>query len=101
MIRITLEKKDSSYCRIMIQGHSGYDVAGKDIVCAGVSMIAITSINAIIRWNEKCLSYKQDEGLIEVAIKKHDKVVDLLLENMVTLLRELKEQYPKYIKIQE
>ena len=74
MIKIKFDKD-----KISIKGHSGYDVIGKDIVCASVSSIVITSINAIIRIDEKAISYKQDEGFIEINILKHSEMVDLLI----------------------
>ncbi|MEI3499891.1 MAG: ribosomal-processing cysteine protease Prp [Bacilli bacterium] len=95
MIKIKFDKD-----KISIKGHSGYDVIGKDIVCASVSSIVITSINAIIRIDEKAISYKQDEGFIEINILKHSEIVDLLILNMKELLKELQIQYDKYIKIQ-
>ncbi len=95
MIKIKFDKD-----KISIKGHSGYDVIGKDIVCASVSSIVITSINAIIRIDEKAISYKQDEGFIEINILKHSEMVDLLILNMKELLKELQIQYDKYIKIQ-
>ena len=95
MIKIKFDKD-----KISIKGHSGYDVIGKDIVCASVSSIVITSINVIIRIDEKAISYKQDEGFIEINILKHSEIVDLLILNMKELLKELQIQYDKYIKIQ-
>ncbi len=95
MIKIKFDKD-----KISIKGHSGYDVIGKDIVCASVSSIVITSINAIIRIDGKAISYKQDEGFIEINILKHSEIVDLLILNMKELLKELQIQYDKYIKIQ-
>ena len=95
MIKIKFDKD-----KISIKGHSGYDVIGKDIVCASVSSIVITSINAIIRIDEKAISYKQDEGFIEINILKHSEIVDLLILNMKELLKELQKKYDKYIKIQ-
>ena len=94
MIKIKFDKD-----KISIKGHSGYDVIGKDIVCASVSSIVITSINAIIRIDEKAISYKQDEGFIEINILKQSEIVDLLILNMKELLKELQIQYDKYIKI--
>lgn len=94
MIKIRLKPN-----KISIKGHSGYDVIGKDIVCASVSSIVITSINAIIRIDEKAIFYKQDEGFIEVEVLKHSDIIDLLISNMVELLKQLEKQYKKYIKI--
>ena len=95
MIKIKFDKD-----KISIKGHSGYDVIGKDIVCASVSSIVIPSINAIISIDETAISYKQDEGFIEINILKHSEIVDLLILNMKELLKELQIQYDKYIKIQ-
>ena len=90
MIKIKFDKD-----KISIKGHSGYDVIGKDIVCASVSSIVITSINAIIRIDEKAISYKQDEGFIEINILKHSEIVDLLILNMKELLKELQNYEQK------
>ena len=94
MIKIVINKDN-----IKISGHAGYGVKGTDIVCASVSSIVITSLNAIIRIDKDAISYKQDEGFIEVDIKKHEKTVDILIDNMISMLEELEEEYKKYIKI--
>ena len=94
MIKIVINKDN-----IKISGHAGYGVKGNDIVCASVSSIVITSLNAIIRMDENAISYKQDEGFIEVNILKHEKNIDILIENMISMLEELEEEYKKYIKI--
>ena len=93
--------KNESISRIEISGHSGYYVSGKDIVCASVSSIVITSVNAIIRMDENAISYKEDEGYVEVIVNNHSKEVDILLDNMISLLKELEQTYKKYIKVYE
>lgn len=96
MIKINV-KKDT----ITIEGHALFDDYGKDIVCASVSSIAITSINAIVRLDSEALTVVQDEGFIEVKINKRNDVIDVLLENMISLFKELENQYKKNIKIYE
>lgn len=93
MINIRI-KKDN----ISVTGHAGYEEEGKDIVCASVSSILITTVNAIMRISSEAISYKENDG-VEIIIHKHDKIVDILLENMVELFEELTNQYPEYIKI--
>lgn len=85
--------------KITTKGHSGYAPIGSDIVCSSVSCILITSINAILKIDETSIFYRQDEGFLEVTIKKHTKIIDLLIENMLELLKELENDYKKYIKI--
>ena len=99
MIKIVIEEKNNSIDRVEIKGHAGYGVKGTDIVCASVSSIVITSLNAIIRMDDKAISYIQDEGFIEVKILKHDKYVDNIIDNMLSMLEQLENDYNKNIKI--
>ena len=94
MIKVVISKDN-----IKISGHAGYGVRGTDIVCASVSSIVITSLNAIIRMDDKAISYIEDEGFIEVNILKHDKYVDNIIDNMISMLEELESDYKKNIKI--
>ena len=52
MIKIQVNK-NNDVDTIIVSGHSGYDVEGHDIVCAGVSSIVTTTVNAIVRYDEK------------------------------------------------
>ena len=98
MIKVNVNKKDNQIDSIVLSGHAMYDDYGIDIVCASVSSIVITTVNAIIRINNDAIEYRQDDDLV-ITIKLHDKVTDLLIENMLELLTELEKQYKKNIKI--
>lgn len=99
MIKVYI--KGNPFQEIVVRGHAMYEKKGKDIVCAGVSSIVTTTINAIIKLDKKAVEYEAKEGFIEIHIVKEDKVVRLLLENMIDLLKELEETYKKNIKIEE
>ena len=101
MIKVSIKKEDNIIKNVKVEGHAGYGVKGTDIVCASVSSIVITSLNAIIKIDEDSIDYMQDEGFIEVSIKKHDKYIDILIDNMISLLKELEKDYKKNIKIYE
>ena len=47
MIKIDVKETDC-IDKIEIKGHANYSLHGSDIVCASVSSIAITTVNAII-----------------------------------------------------
>ena len=99
MIKVKIEKENSSYKKISILGHAMYDDYGKDIVCSAASSIATTSINGILTLNEGSLSYQvTKEGLIISNIAT-DETTQKLLENMVNLLKQLEEQYPTNIEV--
>lgn len=98
MIIISYKKKEYiNY--IKIKGHANYAEEGFDIVCSSVSSIAITTINAIIRIDEESIVYTENDGLLEIGIVKDNKIVNLLIENMICMFEELEKQYEDYIKI--
>ena len=94
MIKINI-KKDT----ITIEGHSGYKDSGSDIVCASVSSICITTVNALLSIDEDCLVYSESDGYLKINVVKHDKIIDILIDNMINLLKELELKYNKYIEI--
>ena len=94
MIKINIKKDE-----ITIRGHSGYDEFGSDIVCASVSSICITTVNALLSIDEDCILYEEHDGYLNIKIKKHSEVIDKLINNMVNLLKELQNQYKKNIEI--
>ena len=94
MIKISISKDE-----ITIKGHSGYSEAGSDIVCASVSSILITTVNALLSIDEDCIVYEESDGYLNLKIKKHNEVIDKLINNMINLLKELQKQYKKYIEI--
>jgi len=96
MIKINI-KKDY----IKISGHAMFDDYGKDIVCAAVSSIVITTVNGILNVEGDSIAYNQNDGLLEIRILKHSKVVDGLILNMINLLKDLQKQYKKNIQIIE
>lgn len=99
MITIDIKKKDNLINYVKIKGHAGYAEEGFDIVCASVSSISITTINAIIRLDSNSIVYSEDDGLLEIEILKQDKIVNILIENMIEMFKSLEKQYKKYIKI--
>ncbi len=101
MVKVSIRNINNEIDKITISGHSGYDESGKDIVCASVSSIAITTINGILSIDSESLEYETSDGYIEISIKKHSEVLDTLIQNMINLLKELEKDYNKYIKIEE
>ena len=98
MIKINLKYNNDLIESVSIVGHANFADYGKDIVCASVSSIVITSVNAIIRLDNDSISYDDSNG-INISILKHNKVTDTLIYNMVSLLNELEVQYKKNILI--
>ena len=95
MIKIKVSKDE-----IIIKGHSGQGLCGNDIVCSSVSSICITTVNAILSIYEDCITYDIDDGYLKINIIKHNKIVDSLINNMLNLLYELKDQYKENFTIE-
>lgn len=84
---------------IKVSGHAGYEKWGKDIVCASVSSIVITTVNAIVRLDKNSITYQEHEGLVEIKVLQHNPITDTLLLNMIELLKELELMYSENIKV--
>lgn len=95
MIKVDLTKDKL----ITISGHSGYEERGKDIVCASVSSIVITTINAIIEIDSDAIDYSDLDNKIIIRVLKEDEIVNKLINNMILLLESLKKDYKDFIKI--
>ena len=98
MIKVLVKRNNKQIKEIIISGHAMYDTLGKDIVCAAVSSIAITTINAILSL-EDTISYKEDEGLLKINMIKDTEINEKLISNLLRMLNELSNQYPKNIEI--
>ncbi|MBR2708023.1 MAG: ribosomal-processing cysteine protease Prp [Bacilli bacterium] len=86
---------------IDIKGHALFDKYGKDIVCAAVSSIVITTVNGILSIDEGSIKCIGSSGYVSIDIIKDDSVVNALISNMINLLKELEEQYKKNIQVEE
>ena len=98
MIKVNVKYNNNKVYELVIKGHAGYDVHGKDIVCAAVSSMAITTVNNIISLDDS-VCYEENSGLLIIRIKKDTEVNQKLLNNLVRMFGELEMQYPKNIEI--
>ena len=55
MIKVNVKITNSIIDEINITGHANYEESGKDIVCAGVSASLITTVNAILEFDNKSI----------------------------------------------
>lgn len=94
MIKVEIENN-----KIEIKGHANYDDYGKDIVCASVSSIVITTINAIIEFDPESIYYEDLNNRILIKKLKYDDITNKLINNMIELLEELEKSYKDNIKI--
>ena len=94
MIKVLRSKKN-----ISITGHAMYDDFGKDIVCSAASSIVTTTINGILSIDKEGLSYKTSKDGLTISNIKTDFVTQCLLNNMISLLKELEDDYPTNVEV--
>ena len=85
---------------ITISGHANSGEYGKDIVCASVSSIVYTTINALKKIKEESIEV-EDNSYMTIKVLAEDEVVSLLIENMMELLKSLEVDYPKNLNVKE
>ena len=83
---------------ITISGHANYS-DNNDIVCASVSSIMYTTVNALLRLDEHSIKYNDNKDKVTIEILKHSEVIDMLITNMMSLFNQLELDYPKNVKI--
>ena len=99
MIQVKVVKEKSKYKKITILGHAMYDDYGKDIVCSACSSIVTTTINGILALRDGSLSYLVSKKGMSIDIKSDDETTQILINNMVRLLKELEGNYPDNIEV--
>lgn len=93
---IIIKKKAN---KVIIKGHAKYQKTN-DIVCASVSSIMYTTVNAILRFDAEAISYNDDGNKVEIDILKNDFETTVLITNMMSLFIELAKKYKKNIKVE-
>lgn len=98
MITIETKNKGDYICEVNIHGHAMYDDYGKDIVCAAVSSIVMTSVNNILALDQDGISYEKRENKI---VLRDIKTIEgqKIIQCMLYMLNDLQKDYPKNIKI--
>lgn len=99
MIKVKIEIKNNSLKKINVSGHANYNDYGKDIVCASCSSILVTTVNAIIEIDESAIEYIDNGSIVTINILKDNDIVNKLLNNMLSLFKDLTKDYKDYIKI--
>ena len=99
MIRVNIHKENGYFKKVTIQGHALYDDYGKDIVCSACSSIVTTTVNGILALKKGSLDYLVSKKGMSINIKNNDETTQILINNMVSLLKELSGNYPNNIEV--
>ena len=89
-----------------ISGHSGYGIAGSDIVCADISAVvsmAEATINDVCGAKAK-VRVKDDDARITLTLPAscdEEDTVQAVLAGMMLTLINMRDDYPDYIEVLE
>ena len=95
MIKVVKDKNVITIC-----GHANSAEYGKDIVCASVSSIIYTTINALKKIKESSVEVDDNEKMV-IKVLGEDEVTKKLIANMMELLLSLAEDYPQNLNVKE
>lgn len=108
MIRMEIRRKpDGTIAGFRLEGHAGFAEAGRDIVCAGVSAVTIGTVNAAeALLGVRLVDGTPERGTLEAAVPegvegRRREDLQLLLEAMVHMVKDIEEQYGPYVKVTE
>lgn len=90
----------------IISGHADFSRRGSDIVCSGVSAVAIGTVNAIEALLSVDVSPVDRDGYLSATVpdglgQERDGQVQLLLESMVVMLQGIEASYGAYVRLSE
>lgn len=103
MIRVTLLQKDGLLAGFECRGHAGYAPAGEDIVCAAVSVLTTTCVNAMETVAGVTPRVSSGEGRLSMRLRPGDRSGDaqVILRTLRQGLGDIAEQYPEYVSLSE
>ena len=98
MIKACFTKKNGKYTSLLITGHAGTDVFGKDLVCAEVSGIAFGTCNALSE-----LAHIDDinvsDNKIDIQIKNESEMANIIVDVTRVQLATIEYSHPTAIEI--
>ena len=101
MISAILYREGSRLTGFRATGHSG---AGSDIVCAGVSVLGCTCVNALESLlGIRVLERANEDGLLDFELPSEEGKAagaQLLMAALGQGLSDLQEAYPEYVKFE-
>ena len=107
MIQITYRPSKKE---VRIKGHAGYDEKGKDIICAGISVLFYTLCNALLKAPDSWFKKKpemadlltSETGVSYVKCmpnEGYEEYITLMFETVLTGAELMATTYPDYVNL--
>jgi uncharacterized protein YsxB (DUF464 family) len=99
MIKCIVKEDGKLIKEVTISGHAEFAERGKDIVCAGTSMLTYAIANKCLKINDKFEILEDSKKGMNFKNDGKNGEINLLLETLVEGLEMLQEEYPKNIEV--
>jgi len=107
MIEVTVARnRDNAIKMFEVRGHSGFDEAGRDIVCAAVSVTAYNAAGALseLAGIEKC--HTESPGFMKIELPDdtdavNRQVADTIMNTTYIGFRQIESSYPAHLRVCE
>lgn len=84
---------------VIVSGHAGYDVPGKDIVCAGVTALVQTFLLSVERLTENKIQYDISPGRADIKYRNLSEAGKLLTDSFFLGVCQIADEFPENVKI--
>ena len=113
MTKIVFYKSGGIYYGFREIGHSGYEDAGRDIVCAAISAMTMLIINTVEVSIGSDVEYKIDDETTDIevickgalpkyeTIKSKNYAISALMQGYFLQLNDMLEDYYDYLEVEE
>lgn len=94
MIAVEVQKD-----RIVVSGHAQYESSGKDIVCAGLTALVTTLIDAITALTEDKIQYEIMPGWADIHFRDLSEESKLLVDSFFLGVCNIANEFPDHVRI--
>lgn len=107
MTKVKIVRKNNSIILVECDGHTGYGIAGEDIVCAALSSVVQTAMLGILQIVGVNIDLKRDDkrGYLRAELsedlneeQRHD--CDVILNTMLLGIADLHEGFSDFVELE-
>ncbi len=97
MTEVLFKKENGFIVYFEADGHSGFDIAGRDIVCASLSSVIWSTVNGLENVLKAQAEYSEEDGRVTCRVINPTRETDILLRSLEQFTDALQNQYPGFI----
>lgn len=107
MTSIRVFRRGGRIDRVIAEGHAGFAVEGKDIVCAAISAILETALLGLKKFGIDVRAVRDErKGFLEFWFPRgiapeQERTAEVILETMYAGLADVVKDYPRYSRLED